>query len=385
MAEQGGDHLLRCLHLADLHLGWSAAWLGPRAADYARQRDRILGSLSAWVLAPERQLDLVLIVGDLFETHRPPAALVEAVMAELQAWVDAGITVITVPGNHDEITYHDSVYQRYGQRWPGILITNPMPAPPLELAVGGEKLYFYSLAYTGGLTKADGFLKPFPRVPEPGIHLAAFHGSLDWQTGERGLPLTSELLAAAGYDYVALGHFHKPKRLQVGATTLVYAGAIASKGFSDIGCGQLTLVSLQPGTVQVDLIPWLDVDHQVLELDISRFADEEELITHLMALADPKLLLQVQLQGAASFLLDCQALTGRLARHFYHLEFVDTTVHVAPALLERWAQESTIRGLFVRRLQKVWQETDDEWEKAVAALALRRGMAAFLEGEGQHG
>lgn len=377
--------MLRCLHLADLHLGWSAAWLGSRAADYARARDKILERLTPWILAPQQQLDLILIVGDLFDNHRPPAALVESVMAELKAWVDAGITVITVPGNHDEITYHDSVYQRYGQRWPGILVTNPMPEPPLELTVGGERLYLYSMAYTGGLTKVDDFLQPYPRVAGQGIHLAAFHGSLDWQTNERGLPLSSQLLAEAGYDYVALGHFHSPRQLQNGSTTIAYAGAIASKRFNDIGCGQLTLVSLQPGAAQVELIPWQDVDQRVEQLDISGFADEEELAAHIQSLADPALLLQVQLQGAANFSLDSQALTGRLTRHFYHLELIDSTVHVAAGLQERWAQETTIRGHFVRRMQRLLEKADDEREKKVATLALRRGIAAFLQGEQQNG
>lgn len=383
--DNGGDSLLRCLHLADLHLGWSATWLGTRAAAYASQRDKILERLTTWVLAPEQQLDLVLIVGDLFENHRPSSALVESVMAELKAWVDAGITVITVPGNHDEITYYDSVYQLYGERWPGILVTNPQPGPPQELMIRGERLYLYSLAYTGGLTKVENYLQPYPRGSGPGIHLGAFHGSLDWQTNERGLPLSSQLLAEAGYDYVALGHFHSPKQSQIGPTTIAYAGAIASKGFNDIGCGQLTIVSLQPGAVKVELIPWQAVDHQVIQVDISQLADEDALAASIITLANPELLLQVELQGAASFLFDAQALQSRLMRHFYQLELVDATLHLAAGLQERWAQESTIRGLFVRRMQEQAQRATNERESKVADLALRRGMAAFLQGERQDG
>ncbi len=376
--------MLRCLHLADLHLGWSAAWLGSRAAAYAGQRDKILERLTAWILAPEQQLDLILIVGDLFETHRPNNVLVESVMAELKAWVDAGITVVTVPGNHDEITYHDSVYQRYGERWPGILVTNPQPGPPQELTIRGERLYLYSLAYTGGLTNAADYLQPYPRVAGQGIHVGAFHGSLDWQTNERGLPLSSQLLAEAGYDYVALGHFHSPQQKQSGQTTMAYAGAIASKGYNDIGCGQLTLVTLQPGAVSVDRVPWQNVNHQVIQVDISQFADMEELAASIVSLADPELLLQVELQGAAHFLLDAEALSGRLARYFYHLELVDATVHLAAGLQERWAQEQTIRGLFVRRMQEQAQRASTERENKVADLALRRGLAAFLQGARQN-
>ena len=372
--------MLRCLHLADLHLGWSANWLGEAAAAYAGKRDKLLQQLTTWVLDPQQHLDMVLIVGDLFETHRPGSALVESVMAELTAWVNAGLTVITVPGNHDEITYHDSVYRRYGERWPGILITNPLPGSPLELTIRGQRLYLYSMAYTGGLTKVDGYLQPYPRLESQGIHLGAFHGSLDWQTGERGLPLSSQALGEAAYDYVALGHFHRPKQQQIGQTTIAYAGAIASKGFSDIGCGQLTVVSLQPGAAHVELVPWQKVDHKVIQLAVGQFADEEELVATILHFADPDLLLQVELQGATSFLFDASALASRLARHFYHLDLVDTTLHLSDGLLEQWAAEATIRGFFVRRMQRELAAAQDASERRVAELALRHGMAAFLQG-----
>lgn len=372
--------MLRCLHLADLHLGWSASWLGDQGAAYASQRDRVLKDITSWLLNHKREIDLVLIVGDLFENHRPDTALVESVMAELRAWVNAGLTVITVPGNHDEITYRDSVFQLYGDRWPGILITNPMPEPPLELTVRGEQLYLYSLAYTGGLTKIDDYLKPYPRVPAAGIHLAAFHGSLDWQTDERGLPLSSRLLAEAGYDYVALGHFHKPQQQKIGNTTIAYAGAIASKGFNDIGSGKLTVVSLQAGAAAVEYIPWQDVDHEIVQLDANQFADEAELVESILSFADPQLLLRVELQGAANFICDSSALEARLARNFYHLQIIDTTLHFDQGLLALWARETTIRGHFVRRMQERLAATEDASERQLIELALRRGMEAFLEG-----
>src|SRR5690606_42061096 len=66
-------------------------------------------------------------------------------------------------------------------------------------------------------------LPPFPtrrssdlRLDRDGVHLAVFHGSLDWDAGDRSLPLMSPALAAAGYDYIALGHIHRPGEKKVG-------------------------------------------------------------------------------------------------------------------------------------------------------------------------
>jgi exonuclease SbcD len=372
--------VIRCLHLADLHLGWTADFLGEKAEEYVLQRDGLLGRICEFALQPDQQIGLVLIVGDLFETHRPATGLVESVIADLARLTRAGISVVTVPGNHDEITYHDSVYRRYADRWPGLLVTNPLPGEPLQLTVQGEDVYLYSLAYTGGLTRVTDYLQPQPRLTAEGIHVGAFHGSLDWATSERGLPLSSELLAAAGYDYVALGHFHAPRQLQRGQTTLAYAGAVESKGFSDLGCGQLTLVDLAPGTVQLSQVRCPVQPFRVVSIPVDEVDSREELVAQIAALADPALALRVELEGAAEFLLEREQLSARLQQEFFYLEIVDESLYLSDDLLQSWSQEATVRGLYVQRMLRRLHDAQSAKEKQVLQLALRRGMAAFLEG-----
>ncbi|WP_324667949.1 hypothetical protein [Geochorda subterranea] len=38
----------------------------------------------------------------------------------------AGVRVVTVPGNHDEITCADSVYRERASEWPGLLVQSPV-------------------------------------------------------------------------------------------------------------------------------------------------------------------------------------------------------------------------------------------------------------------
>jgi exonuclease SbcD len=369
--------MLTCLHISDLHLGWTAGFLADKAEQFSRQRDGLLRRICQWVNQTDEQIDLVLIVGDLFDSHRPDPALVEAVMADLRSLTAAGRTVVTVPGNHDEITYHDSVYRRFQDRWPGYLVTNPMPQPPLQLTVAAETVYVYSVAYTGGLTKATDYLQPYPRVAAEGIHIGAFHGSLDWAAGERGLPLKSDALAAAGYDYVALGHFHQPSRLLKGRTTMVYSGMIESKGFSDLGCGQLTLVDIAPGSTVVRSLPWQVPPCRVEQVDVSLCDSQEQLDQLIQSWADDQLLLRVELVGTAEWLLYGEQLWGRHQGQFYHLEIVDDSLYLGEGLLASWADEATVRGQYVRQLRAELDQARDQRSRQVIQLALRRGIAAF--------
>ncbi|MGE5653299.1 MAG: metallophosphoesterase family protein [Bacillota bacterium] len=371
--------MIRCLHLADLHLGWRADFLDDRAEQRTRERDTLLTRITSWALQPENAIDLVLIVGDLFETHRPADILVETVIRDLGQLVQAGKTVITVPGNHDEITYHDSVYRRHISRWPGILVQNPMPAHVQSFSICGEVLHFYSMAYTGGLTQVAGRLSCFPPLVGDGIHLAAFHGSLDWDNGERGLPIDGQALAMAGYDYVALGHFHRYQELGSTTSKWAYAGMIEGKGFADPGCSQLTIVELGPRAARIAPVAWPTRRSRIEQLDMVDVETADDLEQRITAMADSELLLRVDLTGTASFLVDAELLTVRLASRFFHLEISDSSLHLDDRLMEQWAGEPTVRGYFVRRLLSQYHSCATDEEREIVQLALRRGMAAFME------
>lgn len=390
---QAVSETLRILHLADLHLGWKPHFLGPLAEERQRERDGLLRRAVDFVLQ-ERAADMVVIAGDLFETHTPPSGLVESVISDLQRLEAAGVPVVTVPGNHDEITYADSVYRVHGGRWPGVLVQNPMPEHVGTITVKGVPVHVYGLAYTGGLTRTRPPIAEFPRLDRDGVHLAVFHGSLDWDAGDRSLPLMSPALGAAGYDYIALGHIHRPGEKKVGPGLAVYPGMVEGKGFSDPGTGRFTIVVLRVGregprvraegaevvhvaagvrpvrTVEVDVTPLKDLD--ALEPSIREAAGAAG-----ESAAGPGPIVQVRLVGAAPGFIDVEALTARLAAGFYFLEIIDDTAAFDDAVIERLALEPTVRGEFVRRMRALMDDAEDEAARELAARALRRGLAAL--------
>lgn len=378
---------LRILHLADLHLGWKPHFLGPLAEERQRERDGLLRRAVDFVLEQER-VHLVIIAGDLFETHKPPSALVEAVLTDLQRLIGAGIAVITVPGNHDEITYADSVYRVHGERWPGVLIQNPMPAHVETLDINGTSVHVYGLAYTGGLTRTRPPIEKFPRLDEDGVHIAVFHGSLDWDAGERSLPLTSRALAAAGYDYVALGHIHRPGEHKLGSSGLaVYPGMVEGKGFSDPGVGEFTVASIHTDNenagrgaerVVIEKFPAHVRRVRWLELDVTPLDDIEAVEERIRAeAAGRRDIVQVRLVGAAPGFIDVEALAAKLATDFYFLEVIDDTSMLDDNVVERLALEPTVRGEFVRRMRARIADAADDAQRELAARALRRGLAAL--------
>lgn len=373
---------IRCLHLADLHLGWVPRDWGGREAERQQERDGLLRKAVDLALDPAAQIQLVLIAGDLFETHRPPAELVVGVLEELDRLVRAGLQVVTVPGNHDEITYHDSVYRKYGREWPGVLVTNPMPERIGLLALGGTPCYLYSLAYTGGLTRATELLRDFPGGTEPGLHVAVFHGALDWAAGERSLPLSAQGLAAAGYDYVALGHIHQHQAKTVGNTLMVYPGMVEGKNLSDPGTGFFTVVEFGAGLPQITKIPAAVRPYRQVTLDVTGMT-QDQLGAELRKMADPEAVVNFRFTGVFSFLPDWPTITEQLKRQFYYAESRDETAFLDLNILKQWAEEPTLRGAFLQRmLKRMAAATPEEQRKTYLAMA--KGIRA-LQGGKDHG
>lgn len=375
----------RLLHLADLHLGWS-----PRAlpADRARRRrERRDGLLRQAVdVALSEAVDAVLIAGDLFERHRPDPATLAAALAELRRLTDAGIALVTVPGNHDELSYANSVYRTEADRWPGVLVTRPTFGPAATLRLDGHDVHVAALAYVGGVTPAGAPQGRFPRTDAAGLHVAVLHGTLVRPgargafAGERSLPIDAVALAAAGFDYAALGHLHVPSVHPGARGPAVYPGCVGGKGLDDLGARHWTVVDLGTDGARVREVAARVQPLAEVDVDVGRFEDAPALRAHVRDLGDADAITRVRLTGAVAFDLDVDGLQAAMADGFFHLEVEDATTRVAPELLDAWAARPTVTGAFVRRLRERLEATEDEDERALIVRALRYGVHA-LEGD----
>jgi len=373
--------VLRMLHLADLHLGYEPAFLDDEKSKMRqRERDALLKRAVDYAIDPANAIDMVVIVGDLFETHKPEGALVQEVIRQIGRLQMAGLFVVTVPGNHDEISYHTSVYREKRNAWPGVLVGNPMPELVASTEVRGIPIRFYSMAYTAGLTNVQA-LGSVPRSAESGLHIAAFHGSLDWDAGDRSLPLRSQDLAKAGYSYIALGHIHRYAEMRAGRTPAIYPGAVEGKSLSDPGVGHFTIVEFEKDKVNLKKHPVAVRQYRSEELDISVVGGEEDLLELCRKKRDPEALVEMVLTGTPSFFVDTLRLESVLCKEFFYLKFKDNTSVMTPQMVARYAGEHTVRGEFVRRLAARMDSAQDERERRMLKMALLRGLAAFSGGE----
>ena len=206
-------------------------------------------------LAIRERVDAVAIAGDVYDRAVPPAdavALLDDVLARLV--LGAGIRVVLIAGNHDSpdrVGFGGRVAEKQGLAMRGTL-THLAPVV-IDDAFGQVALH--PLPYV-----EPAFARRLPGVEEASDHQSAVSSVMallraQWVPGQRNVlvghafvaggseseserPLSvggSGAVSAAtfeGYDFVALGHLHRPQ--SVGSERIQYSGSLLKYSFNEV-------------------------------------------------------------------------------------------------------------------------------------------------------
>lgn len=360
--------MIRVLHTGDLHLDSSFRGLTPKKARLRREEQREL-LLRLQSLAVEREADVVLIAGDLFdgdgvyyETTR--------MLAETFARIPARIFI--APGNHDPY----SEYSPYAAvRWPdNVHLFRSEGMERVELPELGAVVY--GTAFTSKYRDTSPLANFKPDYDEGLTRLMVLHGDLSSGKSRYG-PLTADQLAASKMDYVALGHIHRYIDLwREGGTAFAYCGCPEGRGFDETGEKGVLLGTVEPGEVHMEFLPLAKRRYREVTVEVTDKDAAQALLAAVPANCGEDIC-RFRLTGERrEDRLDLPRLTALVRDRFFEVQLLDETV---PAV-DVWAraEEDTLTGLFLRNMRTRLELAEAE-EKPCLERALRFGLAA-LEG-----
>jgi len=289
---------MRFLHMADIHLGASPdagfAWSAERSRELW---DTFASSLED---AARSKTDLVLIAGDLF--HRvPDEQQLREVDYLFSSWPDMYIALIA--GNHDcaapgsaweRFVWSENVAwlkgrtggrtgertggrsgERAGER-PGDRsdersgagrVHPGLPAPERVLFEDiGCEVYGFSYDRSEITENLYDSLHP---VENGCFRILLAHGG-----DAQHIPISGEALASSGFDYVALGHIHRPMVLR--ENRVVYSGALSPIDAGDEGPHGYVIGETSGHTVSVRFVKKAPREYATLTL---RTAPEDTLLS----------------------------------------------------------------------------------------------------------
>ena len=191
--------------------------------------------------------------------------------------------------------------------------------------------------------------------------------------------MTRAEIAKSGLHYAALGHYHNFAEVRENGVVAVYPGTLEGKRFGENGPRYLVVDTMNRDGITLERTPWnvRTLHDAVIDLGLAELRGEEQLETRLLAFAGDREITRIRIEGPADFVFDPDRIQKRLGPKFFHLEIEDRTYVVNAALLTRYKDEATVRGVFVRRMLERIDRAPDASTREAATQALRLGLAEF--------
>lgn len=280
---------MKVLHVSDLHIG-------KRVNGISMLDDQRYILRQILDIAEKRQVSVLLIAGDVYDKASPSAEAVTVFDAFLTDAVAAGLRVLAIPGNHDSaerIAYAQGLLEKQGVCLPPVY-AGEVERVELEDEHGPVEFWLLPFLKPGDVRR---FFPDEEIGDDYSAALRAVLGACAIDQGKRNIVLSHQLVTAYGtapdraddeiklggmdnvdvsvydaFDYVALGHVHRPQR--VGRDTVRYSGSPLKYSFSEARYGKsVALIELgekKPGDdvgecVSFELIPLVPL-HDVREV-----------------------------------------------------------------------------------------------------------------------
>ena len=369
--------MIRLLHLADLHLGAKFNWLGNKGKTRRKDLSDAFSRAIEFAITEKNKIDVVLISGDIFDSHVPLNDDLELFRAEIGRLKKNKIRCVLIPGNHDGYEYADSVWR---EEFPWVhLLSEPEIDKPVTIPLNGTDCHFYGFAFDSQLSKPP--FDEFKRNNADGFHIALLHGSLvdgsQFEMHNRNVPLDKKKLSLSGMDYIALGHYHNFQELDVDGVKIVYPGTLEGLRFGEDGERHLLVVELSENGISLKKE---SLNKRTLiseELNLNGVGDAVSSIRKKLSdLASENNLLKLKLTGSTGTIPESSALKSAYEDQYFHLELKDEISIIGSESIELIMKEKTVRGAFVSKLIN-GSENLEEREKKVRELALRKGLESL--------
>jgi len=373
---------LKFVHCADIHLDAPFSSLGPGKSSIRRQE--LLHTFQRIIqITREENAGLLLISGDLYEHDYVRRSTVGSVCDLFLTLPDTDIFII--PGNHDPLTAN-SYYRTF--RWPDNvhILDGERPFHILE----SRCVCVYGAAFRG--YREDRL--PLPaRVQQAQnlFNILLAHGTVDLDMGGGGYnPMNSRELAAAGMDYVALGHFHNRKDNIGGYGILYNPGSPEPLGFDEPGEHGIYAGSLSasPGKKaelrDLRFIRTGRYEYETLEVTLNECSSDLQALERIgdfLHFSNPGTrLVQLVLKGYVdpSYRPDTGFLSDRLEKSAFSIKIKNETL--PGYMLEELCREPGLRGLFTRKMLARIEKAEAGAAKAQLMRALYFGLEALDKG-----
>ena len=349
---------MKFVHIADMHFDSPFTSLGriEGLSDIRRiEQRKIFKKIIEYI--QENKIEYFFISGDLYENDYVKQSTIEYINNLFKTIPNTKIFI--APGNHDPYLIN-SYYMKY--EWNNNVHIFKYNIEKIEVDNMDIYGYGFSSFYSSAIN-----LKEINLNNEK-TNILIMHTDLDGskETKELYNPVpTKDLLK---FDYVALGHIHKPKY----DNKIVYPGSPISFGFDELGKHGFIAGEIKNKEINLEFIPMDEREFKEIEYDISAINSKEELVEKLQELELNKNdFYKINIIGKRNFEINIFQI-NKLIQNNNILKIKDyTKINYE---LSKIKNENSLRGIYVNLILNKIEEMNNEEEKQKYIKAIEIGL-----------
>ncbi len=249
---------MKILHLADTHLGFSAYRKITENGMNQRELDVYNAFIQCINYAIDTKPDMVIHAGDLFDSVRPTNRAITVALQQVLRLSQSNIPFLVISGNHDcpklketgnilKIFEHiDNVFPIFNEKYEKV-----------DLNLNDEKISLHAIPQCQTNKNFNENLKKVKTEKNSDFNALIVHGAVttikEFKMNEFNELIIPSRIFDDGFDYVALGHYHKYTKIK---ENVFYSGSTENFSFSDLG--------VKKGLIEIDFNK--NISHKFIEI-----------------------------------------------------------------------------------------------------------------------
>ena len=359
---------MKFVHIADMHFDSPFVNLSEKdiMGDLRRLEQRkVFKKIIEYI--KENNIKYFFISGDLYEHKYIKQSTIEYVNKLFEEIPETNIYI--APGNHDPYT-KNSYYNKYN--WS----KNVKIFGPKVEKIETQDVNIYGYGFDDFYCSDSGVENiEIEQTEKPNILI--IHGNIDGSTIEdmQYNSMSKKMLEEKGFDYVALGHIHKKDYNTEENQKIVYPGSTISLGFDELGEHGMIVGDVEKNKLEIQFVKLDDKQFTKRELNVDNIYSKEELIEKINELEiEENNYVEIILIGNRNFEINKYDLIKYILNNNI-IKIKDNTKIAYD--LEKLENENTLKGLFIKEMNKKIKNAETEEEKEIIEKSIEIGLASL--------
>ena len=359
---------MKIVHIADMHFDSPLTNLtdkGNLGEQRRLEQRKVFKKIIEYI--KENNIKYFFISGDLYEHKYIKQSTIDYINKLFEEIPETNIYI--APGNHDPYT-KNSYYNKYN--WSkNVKIFGPKVE---KIETQDANIYGYGFddfyCSDSGVENIE-----IEQTEKPNILI--IHGNIDGSTIEdmQYNSMSKKMLQEKGFDYVALGHIHKKDYNTEENQKIVYPGSTISLGFDELGEHGMIVGDVEKNKLEIQFVKLDYKQFTKRELNVDNIYSKEELIEKINELKiEENNYIEIILIGNRNFEIN----KYDLIRYILNNNIIKIKDNTKIAYdLEKLENENTLKGLFIKEMNKKIKNAETEEEKEIIEKSIEIGLASL--------